>query len=270
MAASATSAATPAATTDGARSADRGVLAGQVLLGVALLALWEWAGASLGSSWTSRPSLIALRLVEWAGTTLWTNIGVTLAEIAIGLALGAFAGIACGLWLGRTHVLATTLRPLIVALYAIPVVTLAPLLILWFGLELAPKIVLVAISAFFLLFFNTFSGVQALDRDLVLALSLMGATPGEEFRKVAAPGAMPWIVSGFKIAVPYAFAAAVTGELLAARQGMGSLLSAAAAQFDMTGLYAALLVLMILGVLASAAMNAVERYLLRWRQGHGA
>jgi NitT/TauT family transport system permease protein len=157
------------------------------------------------------------------------------------------------------------LRPMIVALYSIPIVTLAPLLILWFGLELAPKIALVAISALFLLFFNTFSGVQAIDRDLLTSLQLMGARGSEEFRIASLPGALPWIVSGFKIAVPYAIAAAVTGELLAARLGMGALLAQAAAQFDITGLYAALFVLMIIGILANLATNRIEKRLLRWR-----
>jgi NitT/TauT family transport system permease protein len=246
---------------------DFAVLGAQIALGIVLLGLWEWAGRTFGSTWTSIPSLIGARLVQWAGTTLARNIGVTLAEIAIGLAIGASAGIVAGLVLGRTRVASVVLRPIIVGFYSVPVVTLAPLLILWFGLELAPKIVLVTISAFFLLFFNTFAGVQGIDRDLVQSMRLMGATPREEFRKVGAPGAMPWIVSGIKIAVPYAIAAAVTGELLAAREGMGSLLSAAAAQFDMTGLYAALVVLMVIGILASVAVNALERRLLRWRQG---
>ena len=254
-----------ARTRQGPRSTDYRVLAAQLLLGVAFLALWEWAGRTFGSNWTSLPSLILQRLLQWIGTTLPRNIAVTLTEIVSGLLLGATAGIASGLYLGRSRVMSVVLRPLIVGLYSVPVVTLAPLLILWFGLDLAPKIVLVTISAYFLLFFNTFAGVQGIDRDLIQSMRLIGASPGEEFRKVSAPGAMPWIVSGLKIAVPYAFAAAVTGELLAAREGMGSLLSAAAVQFDMTGLYAALLVLMVLGILASIAMNALERWLLRWR-----
>ena len=246
---------------------DYGVLGAQVALGVAMIGLWEWTGRTFGGAWTSMPSKIGERLVQWAGGTLARNVGVTLTEIVVGLAIGASAGVVSGLVLGRMRVASVVLRPIIVGLYSIPVVTLAPLLILWFGLELAPKIVLVAISAYFLLFFNTFAGVQGIDRDLVGSMRLMGATPGEEFRKVGAPGAMAWIVSGLKIAVPYAIAAAVTGELLAAREGMGSLLSAAAAQFDMTGLYAALVVLMVIGIVASVAMNAIERWLLRWRQG---
>ena len=251
------------------RRIDFKILICQILLGLALIGLWEWAGRSFGHAWTSLPSLIFERLIVWVQTTLARHIAVTLMEIGIGLMIGVTAGVALGLILGRSFVLGIVFRPIIVGFYSVPVVTMAPLLILWFGLDLMPKIVLVTISAFFLLFFNTFAGVQAIDRDLILSMRLMGSSRGEEFRKVVAPGAMTWIVSGVKIALPYAFAAAVTGELLAAREGMGSLISKAAAQFDMTGLYAALLVLMVMGVIASGLMVAAERWLLRWRHAAG-
>jgi len=241
------------------------VLAAQIALGVVLVAAWEWTGRTYGSTWTSLPSLIAVRLVEWTGRTLAVHLGITLAEIAIGLVLGVTAGVALGLALGQSLVFGTILRPVVVGLYSVPIVTMAPLLILWFGLDMAPKIVLVAISSFFLLFFSTFAGVRGIDRDMILGLRQMGATKAELFRTVGVPGAMPWIVSGVKIALPYSIAAAVTGELLAARLGMGALLSQAAAQFDMTGLYAALFVLMLVGIAASAGMARIEKRLLRWR-----
>lgn len=237
----------------------------RLLFGFALLGLWEWGGRTYGHAWTSLPSLVLERIVQWAHSDLALHIAVTLQEIAIGLAIGGTAGAIAGLYLGRARILGAILRPIIFGFYSIPVIALAPLFILWFGLGLMPKIVLVMISAFFLLFFNTFSGVQDTDEDLLASIRLMGATREEEFRQVIVPGAMPWIVGGFKIAVPYAFAAAVTGELLAARQGMGSLLSSAAAQFDMTGLYAGLLVLMIMGMVASAVTLVAESRLLRWR-----
>jgi len=246
-------------------ASDLAVMAMRIALAVTLIAAWEGAGRTFGSTWTSLPSLISLRLLEWGNGDLARHILVTVQEIGAGLLIGGVGGVTIGLLLGRARVLGPLFRPIVFGLYSIPVVALAPLLILWFGLELTPKIVLVAISAFFLLFFNTFSGVQTVDADLVASMRLMGANRGEEFRRVIVPGAMPWIVSGFKIAVPYAFAAAVTGELLAAREGLGSLLSRAAAQFDMTGLYAALLVLMAMGIAASALMLVVERHLLKWR-----
>lgn len=254
-----------AKSTGPASASDLAVLFMRVGLAVALIAAWEATGRVFGSTWISLPSLISQRLLEWLGNDLLRHTAVTVQEIVIGLAIGGTNGVAAGLFLGRARVLGPLFRPIVVGLYSIPIVALAPLLILWFGLEMTPKIVLVAISAFFLLFFNTFSGVQTIDPDIVAALRLMGASSSEEFRRVIVPGAMPWIVSGFKIAVPYAFAAAVTGELLAAREGIGSLLSRAAAQFDMTGLYAALLVLMVMGIAASALMLVVERHLLRWR-----
>lgn len=257
------------ADSSGAAERTSRIFAAQVLLGIALLALWELVGRTFGHSWTSLPSLIGVRLYEWISTDLFRHMGVTLTEIFVGLSLGGTAGILLGLVLGRSIVAGTVFRPIIVGFYSVPVITLAPLFILWFGLDLAPKIVLVTVSAFFLLFFNTFSGVRAIDRDLILSMRIMGASSSEEFRKVIAPGAMTWIISGVKIALPYAFAAAVTGELLASRDGLGSLLARAAAQFDMTGLYSALVVLMVMGIVTSAIAVAIERRMLRWRHAAG-
>ena len=248
---------------------DRNVLVWQVVVGVVFLALWEAAGRAFGHEWTSLPSLLATRLAHWALDDLWLHVATTAAEMLAGLALGGTAGVAAGLALGRSPVWALILRPIIVAFYSVPLITMAPLLILWFGLDLQPKIVLVTVVVFFLVFFNTFTGVGAIDRDLLASFRLLGANRREEFQKVVAPGAMAWIMSGVKIALPYALAAATTGELLAARWGLGSLLSHAAQQFDMTGVYAALLVLMAMGILTSETAMVVERRLLRWRHAGG-
>lgn len=244
---------------------DYATLAGQLTLAVVLVGSWEWLARQYGHEWISMPSLIFERLLEWGPTELPHNIAVTLTEIVVGLLAGGSCGVALGLALGRAEILGTVLRPLIVALYSIPLSTMAPLLILWFGLDLTPKIVLVSVSSFFLLFFNTFSGVRAIDRNLITAMRLIGTNPGEEFRNVILPGAMVWILSGAKIAVPYAFAAAVTGELLAASAGIGSLIAKSAAQFDMTGIYTSLFVLMAMGIAANGVLTRIERGLLKWR-----
>jgi NitT/TauT family transport system permease protein len=97
----------------------------------------------------------------------------------------------------------------------------------------------------------------------------MGSTPIEKFRKVVAPACMAWIIGGIKTALPYALVAATTGEMLAARRGLGFLLSDAASQFDMTSLYAALFILMLLGLAVGETANWGERYLLRWRHAEG-
>lgn len=242
-----------------------GVLVWQVAFGILLLVVWELAGRFISPTWIGQPSLIGLRLVEWSSGDLIWHVGTTLGEMLIGMAIGIPAGVLCGMWLGRSPVASNLLRPIIVALYSVPLVTLAPLLILWFGLDMEPKIVLVSVVVFFMLFFNTFAGVQTMDKDLILSLQLMGANPREQFQKLIAPACIAWIMSGMKNALPYALVAATVGEMLAARRGLGYLIARASSQFDMNGLYTALFVLMVLGMLIGEGMVSLERFMLRWR-----
>lgn len=237
----------------------------QIGLGIALLGAWEMAGHAEIGTWISRPTLVGNRLAVWAGGALWVHLGTTLAELIAGLIPGVTLGVLFGLVLGRSPRVAGVLRPIIVALYSIPLISLAPLFIMFFGIGMLPKIVLVAIVVFFLLFFNTFAGVDRVDNDLVAAVELMGANRAETFRKVVLPAATVWIIGGIKIAIPYALVATITGELLSAQRGLGYLLNRAGEQYDMTSLYAVLLILMMLGLVLSEAANRFERFSLRWR-----
>jgi NitT/TauT family transport system permease protein len=241
----------------------------QIAVGVALLIAWEAIGRLSGAEWTSRPSLIAVRLANWLEGSLYIHLATTLTEVVVGLIAGATLGALAGLLLGRAPIAGGILRPIIVAFYSIPLVALAPLFIMFFGLDMLPKIVLVTIVVFFLLFFNTFSGAGSVDHDLIAQVELMGSTPREVFQKIVAPACMVWIIGGIKIALPYALVAATTGEMLAARRGIGFLLSDAASQFDMTSLYAALFILMLLGLAVSETAAWCERHLLRWRHAEG-
>lgn len=244
-----------------------GLLTWQIGLAVAMLALWEWAGN--GSQWFSQPSLIAARLATWFAGPIYIHLWTTAAELVIGLTIGTATGVLAGLLLGRSPFLADTLRPVIVALYSVPLVSLAPLFIMFFGVEMMPKIVLVSLVVFFLLFFNTFAGVDGIDKDLIASLELMGANRFEVFRKVVAPACMAWVMAGIKIALPYALVATITGEILSARYGLGYLLQQSAQQYNMTSLYGILLLLMVIGVLISEAAVRVELRLLRWRNPNG-
>jgi NitT/TauT family transport system permease protein len=225
------------------------VVVWQIAVGVVFMAAWEAVGHTASGEWTSRPVLIGQRLLEWLA----------------GLLVGVLAGSVAGLLLGRSPVLAVVLRPIIVAFYSVPLVALAPLFIMFFGLDILPKLILVSIVVFFLMFFNTFAGAGQVDDDQIAAVRLMGATPRETFFSVVVPACMVWIIGGIRIALPFALVAATTGEMLAARRGIGFLLSDAANQFDMTGLYAALVILMLLGLGVSEAAARIERRLLRWR-----
>jgi len=233
---------------------------------IGLLAAWELGGRLSGNDQVSSPIQIVERIVTWLGGELYPHLFTTLAELALGMTIGSSFGILAGLVLGRMPLAATILRPIIVGFYSVPLVTLAPLFIMFFGLGLLPKVILVAIVTFFLLFFNTFTGAQQVDADYLQTLDLMGATRFEPFRKVIAPATAVWIIGGIKIALPYALVATITGELLATRAGLGFLLSRAAERFDMTSLYAVLFILMGLGLILSEAALRLEQRLLRWRE----
>lgn len=244
---------------------DRMIGVWRVVVALSIPLVWEAAGRLSGSPWVSTPGLVGLRLLAWASDGLVFHITTTIEEIAAGLALGSTCGILCGLALGRMRVLAGILRPIIVALYSVPLISLAPLFIMLFGLGQMPQIVLVSIVVFFLIFFNTFAGAESVDEDLIRALHLMGASRTEVFRKVIGPASVVWIIGGLKVALPYALVAATTGEMLGSRGGIGFLLNNAAQQFDMTSLYAALVILMALGILTSGSATRLETWLLRWR-----
>jgi NitT/TauT family transport system permease protein len=247
------------------RGAGDNVLLWQIVFGLAFFASWEWAAVTFGDSWTSRPSLIFARLGVWLAGPLYYHLLTTFGEIAIGLSVGIPLGALCGLWLGRTPLLGQLLRPFIVTLYSVPLITLAPLFVMWFGLEMRPKIVMIAVVVYFLLFFNTFRGTQTIDEDLIDTLRMMGANRREIFLKIVLPASTAWIMSGVKIALPYSLVAATVGEMLAARAGVGWLISRAAAQFDMASLYAALIVLMAAGLVLAQLATVAERRFLRWR-----
>jgi len=251
---------------DGSRFGRDNILIWQVALVVGLLATWEVAGRLTGADQVSSPSRIIQTIMIWLGGELYPHLFTTLSELACGMAIGCSLGILAGLLLGRMPIVSIILRPIIVGLYSVPLVTLAPLFIMFFGLGLLPKIVLVSIVTFFLLFFNTFTGAQQVDEDYLRTLDLMGASKFEQFRKVVAPATAVWIAGGIRIALPYALVATITGELLATRSGLGFLISRAAERFDMTSLYAVLLILMALGLLLSEAALRLEHRFLRWRQ----
>jgi NitT/TauT family transport system permease protein len=234
---------------------------------VVFLVGWEWASGNLiPKFWISSPSAIAAILGRWiADLSLFGHVAATLSEMAIGYVIGAAFGVAAGLCLGFLPRLERIAAPLISALYALPKIALAPLFVILFGIGLESKIVLVASTIFFLLLYNTLDGVRDIDRDLVQALEVMGATRGEIVRKALVPATMPWIFTGLRIAVRYAFTAAILGELMASNEGIGYLIEASAGDYNTAGVYAAVFVLVAFSVLFTELLTRTEASSLRWR-----
>jgi len=241
----------------------------QVAVGIGLLCAWYGFGLVIGAAWISSPVLVAARLADWFATgTVYVHVLTTLTEMLAGLVIGVVLGALAGLLLGMSKLVAAVLRPIIFAFYSVPLISLAPLLIMVFGIDMMPKVVLVATVVFFLVLFNTMRGVELVDPDLLDTLKVMGAQWTESFWKVLLPGCMVWILSGVKVALPYALVAATVGEMMAARRGLGMLLSESGQKFDVTAIYAILFILTVLGLLVAEVGARIEGTLLRWRRKH--
>lgn len=239
----------------------------RILLGMALLGLWEAvSGRLINPFWISTPSAIALRLIRWVGDgSLQYHLGITVREATGGFVLGGVAGIVLGLILGRSAFVGDIAEPYIVALYGLPKVALAPLFILWFGISIAAKVAFSAVIVFFLVFFSTFAASREVDRDLIHVVLLMGGRPGDVFLKVVLPTTLTWIFVGLKLAVPQALIGAVVGEIVASNKGLGYLIEAGAGQFDTTGVFAALFVLMVISALLHGLLGRAEKHVFRWK-----
>ncbi|NBE92304.1 ABC transporter permease [Nonomuraea sp. KC401] len=234
---------------------------------VVLLAVWEWSAERwFDITFTSKPSAIWTRLIEWhQDGVLWSNTWVTLEEIVLGYVLGSAAGALAGFLLASAPRVYRVLDPFVMALYSIPKVALAPLFIVWFGIGTNMKVLLAAATVFFLVFLNTAAGVREVDRGLVDAVRLMGGTTRDIALKVILPSSMTGMLTGLKVAVPYALIGAVIGELVASNRGLGYLINDAAAQFDTAGVFATLVVLSVIAALLNLVVGLFDRWVGRWK-----
>jgi NitT/TauT family transport system permease protein len=236
-------------------------------LAVAIVAAWQLASGTLVPEFfVSKPTAILAALRQQVTTgNLFFHVGITATEAFAGFAIGAAAGVTAGVLLGRIRFLSDLLQPFILAFYSLPKIALAPLFVLWIGIGIWMKIVLTATVVFFLVFLNTFTGVRGVSRELVAILKLMGASERHVLFKVVLPSAVTWVFAGLRISVPYALIGAIVGELIAANRGLGFVLANATGQFDTAGVFAALLVIMLMAFVLNTLVRVAERRLMPWK-----
>lgn len=242
----------------------------RAVLLVGVLALWQVAsGRWVDDTFISRPTDIVDRLTVWWGDgTLTRNTLITLQEIVYGFLLGAVTGALAGFLFGASRFVYRVLDPFIMALYSIPKVALAPLFIVWIGIGMDMKILLAAVTVFFLVFLNTAAAVREVDPGLVDAVRLMGGGRRQIALKVVLPSSMAGVLTGLKVSVPYALIGAVIGELVASNQGLGYLINDAASQFDTAGVFAALVVLSVIAAVLNTFVGVLDRRVNRWKPLH--
>lgn len=244
--------------------------AARASLVAATLLAWEYLPDTATRFWASSPSAILATLWGWiVDGSLWSHLGSTLLVMLLGYALGCIGGIGAGLLFGFFSRVHRVLAPYIAAAYALPKIALAPLLIILLGIGMESKVTLVAITVFFLVFTSTLDGIRDIDPDLIRTADLMGATRGEVIQKIMLPATVPWMFTGMRIAVRYAFTTTVLAELIAANKGIGFLIEFNSASFNATGAYAAIVVLVLFSVAFTETLSWLERRMPR-QSGHDA
>jgi len=238
-------------------------------LGVLSAALVAWqllSGPVLDPLFVSSPLGILRRLGQWsADGTLWSNAWTTVREVVFGFLIGASGGALLAYLVAPIRVVWQVVDPFLMALYSIPKVALAPLFIVWFGIGLQMKVLLAAVSVFFLVFLNTAAGVRDVDRGLIDAVRLMGGTRKDIATKVILPASMTGLLTGLHVAIPYALIGAVIGELVASNRGLGYLISDASARFDTDGVFATLVVLSVFAAVLNLFVNLIGARANRWK-----
>ncbi|MEV0614357.1 ABC transporter permease [Nonomuraea sp. NPDC050404] len=242
------------------------VRTGIVLLGAALLLLWEF-GAPLvvQPRYVSSPSEVASRLVELVlDGQLWGHIGVTLGEAGAGYLIGIAVGLVAALVLVAVPALDEIAGPFLAAFYSIPKIALAPMFIMWFGLGLLPKILLAALMVFLIVLANTMAGVRGIEPGLVEVARVMGARGAGLVRTIILPGAAPAVVASIRLTFSRAMVGAILGEFIAATQGLGFLIVRSSRQFETATVFAGIVVVAALVMLVNALIRAVEARALPW------
>ncbi len=227
---------------------------------------WELCSLYFGTIWFSSPWRVLRRLIEEIQNgDLFYQGAYTLKAALYGSLLGGVPGLLLPFALRRHPLTNAILDPYFIGGYGVPKLALAPLFILWFGIDLAPKVALVASIVSFLVFFSTAAGVSAVNSQYVNAARVFGASERDIARHIVWPGAIPYAFAGFRIAAPYAIGAAVVGELISSNRGLGFLIVSGATDFDTTLVFVSLVTLTILVVIINLLVGRCERWLLRWR-----
>jgi NitT/TauT family transport system permease protein len=243
------------------------VAVARILLVALIFGFWEFASGRLFSAfWVSKPSLIAVYIWKWivAGDFFY-QMSFTFGAMMAGFAAGTILGLAAGVVLSRTQFAADVLDPFLIAINGIPRVALAPLFVVWFGIDMLPKIVLVFTLVFFVIFYNTYAGIKSVERRYTDLAFVMGAGERDLFAKVILPAAMPHIFLGIKLSIPYALIGAIIGEFVASSAGLGWKIQMETSLYNTTGTMAGLIVMMLIVVIMNSLLAVAERRLLRWQ-----
>ena len=233
-----------------------------------LVACWEIAARAglTNPLFVPSPTRVAETVYTlFAEGSIWDHLRATFGAALLGLAAGLVLGIVLGFAAALVPLLAELLEPVMMLLNAVPRVILAPLFVIWFGIDLSSKVALALVLVSVLVFFAVYGGIKEVDRRLVERIQTLGGGRWVLVREVYIPSVVAWVMGSLKVAVGFAFTGAVVGEFVASSRGLGYLLQFAQSTYN-AGLTMAL-ILLIMGfvLILFTASERLEHRLLRWR-----
>lgn len=237
-----------------------------IVLAVILIAAWQFA-----AGWQDIPDWILpkpTQIVQAGAADLarvWMHTIATTEVAMAGFVLGVLCGIALAVLLHALPMFRSSLYPLIILSQNIPIIALAPLLIIWFGFGVLPKILIVILVCFFPVVVATMDGFAQTDREMLNYMLMIGAGRMQIFRKLEFPHALPSIFSGLKISATYSITGAVVAEWLGSNKGLGEFMQLSAANFRTDRVFVAIVVIVILSLLLFGLILLMERMLIRWK-----
>lgn len=237
------------------------------LVFVGLLVVWEFSVrlAGVPSFILPPPSQIAARFVS-DFSLVAEHFLVTLGEIALGFVLALASAFVVALAIFYSKTLERVFYPVIIFLQNMPLFAIAPVLKLWLGFTIWPKVTIAALIAFFPIVVNTVDGLRASDPDLIDLLKIFGASKRQILQKVQLPSALPFLFSGARVGITLSVVGAVIGEWVGAQAGLGYLMLRANATLKTDLVFAAIFALALLGVLLFGLLTLLERWVLPWRR----
>lgn len=232
----------------------------------AFLSIWEVFGRHINPVFGSYPSAIIAAFWQLAGSgELGAALSESLQPFALGYALAILAGVPLGLVIGRFRVIEAALGIYVTAGYAMPLVALVPLLVLWLGLGFAVKAAIVFLMSIFPICINTWLGVAAVPKGLIEVGKSFRASNAVILRRIILPATLPYVMAGIRLAVGRAVVAMVIAEFFTAISGLGAIIINSANNFDTATMFVPIVVLMVMAVGLNALIGVVERRVAPWQ-----
>lgn len=248
------------------------VWVGRIGVAIVVIGGWQWFTSA---GWVDKffygqpsgiwDSLVRLFTQGTAFGTIWENLWITVQEAFLGFIAGTIAGVVIGILFGSNRYLASVFGPYIKIVNSIPRIVLGSIFIVAFGLGVLPKVLLAAVLVFFVVFFNAFQGVREVDQNLVANVRVLGASPFQVARHVTIPSAMTWIIASLHTAFGFAIIGALVAEVLGAQHGIGLIISQSQGNFDPNTVFACMVIVAVVTLMAEYLITLLEKALLKWR-----